>query len=150
MQGEHVGITLQATALVSEAWLKLVGEREEVQFKSRGHFFVSAAEAMRQILVDAARSRKAAKRGGGLVKQDVDKIQLANLPPDEKLIQLDEALTIFETKFPVKGQLVKLRYFNGMTIAEASKMLDISPATAERYWAFARVWLKQRLSEDVD
>lgn len=147
IKGEKAGITLQATALVNEVWLKLIGDHENVRFGSRGHFFVSAAAAMRQILVDAARARKAIKRGGGMVRNNIDGLQLAGLPPDEKLLDLQEALCRFEELFPVKAKVVTLRYFAGMTIADTAEALSISTATAERHWAFSRAWLKRELSD---
>lgn len=147
MAGEKQGVSIQATALVNEVWIKLIGNKSKVQFVSRGHFFVAASEAMRQILVDAARARTAAKRGSGQKKQNIEDFQLANVPTDHKLLELDEALCDFEKLFPVKAKLVNLRYFSGMQIAEAAQHLGISPATAGRYWAFARAWLKQRLSD---
>lgn len=147
MKSESPGISIQSTVLVNEVWIKLIGKKEHVQFDSRGHFFVAASEAMRQILVDAARARSASKRGGGAKKQGLDDFQLANAPADNQLIELDDALALFQDIFPSKAKLVKLRYFSGMSIAEAAQHLGVSPATATRHWAFARAWLKNRLSE---
>ena len=135
--------TLQATALVHEAWLRIVGDDDlgHSGWNSRGHFFGAAAEAMRRILIDHARATQAAKRGG-----ERQQIQLetwnhpaANQP--EKLLELDEALQRLERCDKVKADLVKLRFFAGMTVKDAAKALEISTATAERYWAYARAWL---------
>ncbi len=147
MRSEKAGITIQATALVNEVWLKLIGAREDFDFQSRQHFFVSVAQAMRQILIDAARARNSIKRGGNMSRNSIQNMQLANLPPDDQLLDLHECLCRFEEKFPIKAKVVTLRYFGGMTIADAAETLSISTATAERYWAFARAWLKRELSQ---
>lgn len=146
MQGESAKTMLQATSLVNELWIKMMGKGHVAKFDSRGHFFSSAADAMRQILVDAARARMAAKRGGNLKRVELDDLAQIKIPPDEKLLELDEALTRFRQEFPLKAELVMLRYFGGMTIAEASATLSISTATAQRYWAFSRAWLKRTLT----
>lgn len=140
--------TLQSTALVHEVWLKLIGDREEHAWKSRGHFFATAALAMRRILVDAARARKRLKRGGDAVRFEIREDDLITRQDDD-LIALDEALEMLREVDEKKADLVCLRYFGGLTNAQAAEQLDISPATAERYWAFAKAWLRSRIeSED--
>jgi RNA polymerase sigma factor (TIGR02999 family) len=150
---ERPGQTLQATALVHEAYLRLVasGGREPpeaIQWQGRGHFFAAAAEAMRRILIDQARQREAAKRGGGLNRHDVDEMQIAIPEPTVDLLALDEALTRFQKLDPQKANLVRLRYFAGLTIPEAADALGISATTADRYWAYARAWLHAELSRE--
>lgn len=143
---EPPGQTLQATALVHEAYLRLVGE--EVQnWKSRGHFFVAAAEAMRRILVDNARRKKSLKRGGGRRKVSLDDVVLVDergMTADD-LISLDEALQELSQTDEVVADLVKLRFFAGLTGEQAAKALGISHNTADRYWAYARAWLRLRV-----
>ena len=143
LKHERPDHTLQATALVHEAWLRIVGNNQDddKKWNSRGHFFGAAAEAMRRILVDHARAAMAEKRGG-----DRNRIELetwnhpaANRP--EKLLELDEAIEKLGEQDAVKAELVKLRFFAGMTAKDAADVLKISSATAERYWAYARAWL---------
>jgi RNA polymerase sigma factor (TIGR02999 family) len=143
---EAPGQTLEATALVHEAYLRLVGEGEEQHWHSRGHFFAAAAEAMRRILVENARRKSSRKHGGGLVRQDLDDLQLAAPELGEELLALDEALNHLAAKDPVKAELVKLRHFAGLTIEEAAQALDVSLTTANRYWAYARAWLHQEIT----
>ena len=146
MQGESCGQTIGPTGLVHEAWLRLVGQ--EGTWKSRAHFFGAAAEAMRRILVDRARSKAARKRGGDRERVALRE-DLAALPPDdERLVAVDEALQRFQERDPQKAELVKLRYFAGCSIQEAAEILKISTATADRYWAYARAWLQNELSAD--
>jgi RNA polymerase sigma factor (TIGR02999 family) len=140
---EKPGQTLEATALVHEAFLRLVGEQ---QFDHRGHFFAAAAEAMRRILVESARRKKAEKHGGGLQRHDAADLPIAAPEPVEDLVALDEALNKLAVLDAVKAELVKLRYFAGLTIEEAASALAISPATAKRYWTFSRAWLFQAVS----
>jgi RNA polymerase sigma factor (TIGR02999 family) len=142
---EQPGQTLQATALVHEAYLRLVGRDDAERWDNRGHFFAAAAEAMRRILVENARRKGSDKRGGGLVRHDLDAVELATPELGEELLALDEALGRLEVKDPVKAQLVKLRHFAGMTIDEAALVLGISITTANRYWAYARAWLHQEI-----
>jgi RNA polymerase sigma factor (TIGR02999 family) len=142
---EKPGQTLQATALVHEAYLRLVGSNPQQPWDSRGHFFAAAAEAMRRILVDNARRKRAEKRGGRLERQAVDDIDIAAPAPSEDLLALDEALARLEAKDPVKAQLVKLRYFAGLSEEEAAQALGISRTTAHRHWRYARVWLLNEL-----
>jgi RNA polymerase sigma factor (TIGR02999 family) len=143
---EKPGQTLQATALVHEAYLRLVDVEQAQQFNSCGHFFAAAAEAMRRILVDAARSRKAEKRGGGVRQIEVELENLAGRQQDEKLLALHEALARLEQQDAQKAQLVKLRFFAGLPIRQAAEVLGVSTATADRYWAFARAWLQREMS----
>jgi len=145
---EKPGQTLQATALVHEAYLRLVAKGKEQRWDSRGHFFAAAAEAMRRILVEAVRHKRSLKQGGGRVLEEFDEVQLAAPEPVEDLLALDEALEKFATRDPVKAELVKLRYFAGMTIEETAAALGISGATAKRYWTYARTWLYQEITGD--
>jgi RNA polymerase sigma factor (TIGR02999 family) len=142
---ERPGHTLQPTALVHEAYLRLVGGQT---FDGRGHFFAAAAAAMRRILVDAARRRNATKRGGALNRLDAAEVPLAAPePPADDLLALDAALDRFAAAHPEKAELVKLRYFAGLTIDEAAAALGVSAATAKRHWAYARAWLYRALQD---
>lgn len=146
MRQERPDQTLQATALVHEAYLRLVDTSKVQLWESRWHFFAAAAEAMRRILVDNARRRGRLKRGGEFNRVDLDKLELTvNGPPDE-LISLDEALNDLANKHPDKSQLVKLRYFGGLTHEEAAQAMGISTSTADRHWAFARAWLYRHMA----
>jgi RNA polymerase sigma factor (TIGR02999 family) len=140
---EKPGQTLDATALVHEAYLRLVGPADERRWDHRGHFFAAAAEAMRRILVDHARRKAAEIHGGGLARSDLDPDRLVAHTPDEELLALDEALTKLAAKDPVKAELVKLRYFAGLTADQAAAALGLSPSTADRHWTYARAWLKR-------
>jgi RNA polymerase sigma factor (TIGR02999 family) len=142
---EAKGQTLQATALVHEAYLRLVGGQAP-HFETRGHFFTAAAEAMRRILIDRARGKGRQKRGGGARRLELNELDLASPPPNEDLLALDEALTRLEAEDRVKAELVKLRFFAGLTDEQAAAALGISRATAARYWAFARAWLFHELT----
>jgi RNA polymerase sigma factor (TIGR02999 family) len=146
MSHEPPGQTLQATALVHEAYIRLVGE-EAQNWGSRTHFFSAAAEAMRRILVDNARRKKSLRRGEKHQRVDLDDADLAIEEPSEDIIALDEALAKLAIEDPVKANLVKLRYFTGMTIEQAANILGISRATADRYWSYARVWLFHETSK---
>ena len=142
MANEAAGHTLQATALVHEAWLRLGGSEGGAQFENRAHFFGAAAKAMRRILIDRARRRAAAKRGGGLVPVDLDEAEIASpLADDDALLRLDEALGKLSALDPRKAELVKLRYFVGMSFEEAAAALGIAVPTAKQWWAYARAWL---------
>jgi len=143
---EKPGQTLQATALVHEAYLRVVGSDDRPQWAGRGHFFAAAAEAMRRILVERARQKKRTKHGGGRQRVDLDS-GLAGEVPDQDLVALDEALARFAEIDPVKAELVKLRFFAGLTVPQAAETLGVSVATAERYWTYARVWLYAELEE---
>jgi RNA polymerase sigma factor (TIGR02999 family) len=142
---EKPGQTLQATALVHEAYLRLVDAKAPQCWSSRGHFFGAAAEAMRRILVENARRKQAEKHGGRARRADVEPAELAAPERDDKLLALDEALARLEKQDPTKGQLVKLRWFAGFTIQETAELLGLSTATADRYWAYARAWLQQEM-----
>ncbi len=143
---EAPGQTLDATALVHEAYLRLVDVDEAQRWNSRGHFFAAAAEAMRRILVDRARRKRRAKHGGGRHRLQLDELSVPVDDPGEDLLALDDALGELARQEPVKAELVKLRYFAGLSLEEAAACLGISPATAKRYWAVARAWLYHALS----
>ena len=138
MAREKTGQTLDATALVHEAYLRLVGDQ---QFENRRHFFAAAAEAMRRILVENARRKHRQKRGGHLQRIDLHQAEAWTSAPPENLLALEEALTAFAGEDPQKAELVKLRFFAGLSVEEAASCLGISRATADRYWAYARAWL---------
>jgi RNA polymerase sigma factor (TIGR02999 family) len=148
MAGEAPGQTLQATALVHEAWLRLGGG--EQSWENRSHFFGAAAEAMRRILVDRARSRQAERRGGGLERVPLAGIEIEAPGQDEELLELHEALDKLASVHPEKAELVKLRYFAGLTVEEASGVLGMSTPTVKRHWAFARAWLFNEIRRQRD
>jgi RNA polymerase sigma factor (TIGR02999 family) len=137
---ERPGQTLQATALVHEAYLRLVGSESSGSYRDRNHFFAMAATAMRRILVDGARAKLAEKRGGGHAHGPLEDVAVA--PPDEEVLALHEALEKLAVDDPLKAQLVELRYFAGLTGDQAAAVLGISPSAADRHWAFARAWLQ--------
>jgi len=145
---EQPGQTLQATALVHEAYIRLVGPdgQEHEGWQGRGHFFAAAAEAMRRILIDRARAKGAVKRGGSALRLtlDPDLIRLDQMP--DGLEELHEALSRFEDEDPEKAMLVKLRFFGGLTLKQAAAVLDLPPTTADRHWAYAKAWLFEALS----
>lgn len=140
MAAESPGQTLQPTALVHEAWLRLGGDRQPA-WQSRAQFFAAAAEAMRRILIDRARRRKAQRRGGDRERVDLDDLEVAAAPDDARVLQVNEALEKFAGEEPEKAELVKLRYFVGLTLEEAARALGIAEPTARRWWAYARAWL---------
>ena len=145
MANEIAGQTLQPTALVHEAWLRLGGD-EAPSFQNRAHFFGAAAEAMRRILIERARRRVAAKRGGGVVMVDVEGIEIPSpVADDDQLLAVNEALEKFAMLDPRKAELVKLRYFVGMNFEEAAAALGIAVPTAKQWWAYARAWLTVEL-----
>ena len=144
---ETPGQTLQPTALVHEAYLRLVGEDQELHWNSRGHFFAAAAEAMRRILLNRARDRGRLKRGRDRQKIDLDQIELALDTPDEDLLALDEALEALAVEDAACANLVKLRFFAGLSQREAAEALGIPRRTADRHWAYARAWLCARLGD---
>jgi RNA polymerase sigma factor (TIGR02999 family) len=144
---EKAGQTLQATALVHEAYLRLVDVEQAQRWNSRGHFFAAAAEAMRRILIDNARSKRADKRGGGRQPIDLDQVEAVSAAPSLDLLALDEALERLDRHDPVVGQLVKLRCFTGLSVEEAAEALGLSRAAAYRHWTFARAWLRCQLAE---
>ena len=149
MGQERAGHTLQATALVHEAYLRLVDGNTAKSWDGRWHFFAAAAEAMRRILVDQARRRGRIKRGGGGVgprqRVDLENVDLTVNEPPEELLAVDDGLTALAAQHPEKAQLVKLRYFAGLTIEEAAEAMGVSVATANRHWAYARAWLFRHL-----
>jgi len=143
MAVENPGHTLDATALVHEAYLRLVGDQ---QFDGRGHFFAAAAEAMRRVLVNHARDRSRRKRGGGRNRVYLDRLTGPAVATDDDLLELDDALDRLANEFPVAAELVKLRFFAGLTLADAAEAMGIPRRTADRHWAFARAWLADALA----
>ena len=140
MARESPGLTLQPTALVHEAWIRLGGDRQP-DWKSRAQFFAAAAEAMRRILIDTARKRLAQRRGGRQVHVNIDEVDVAVAADDARVLQVNEALEKFAVNEPEKAELVKLRYFAGLTLEEAALALHIAEPTARRWWTYARAWL---------
>jgi len=147
---EKPGQTLQATALVHEAYMRLVNVEQAQHWDSRGHFFAAAGEAMRRILINRARDRMRLKRGGRRRRIDLDQIEIALDTPDDELIALDEALECLTAEDPVCGDLVKLRFFAGLNLKEAAATLGIPRRTADRHWAYARAWLFDRLGGEAE
>jgi RNA polymerase sigma factor (TIGR02999 family) len=148
MAQEAPGQTLQGTALVHEAYLRLVDGEKIQHWNSRGHFFGAAAEAMRRILIENARGKARDKRGGDWTRVDFEELDPLSGVTPEQLLAIDEALDRLETEDPLAGQLVSLRYFAGLSLEKAAAMLGISAATAYRHWAYARAWLRTELLED--
>jgi RNA polymerase sigma factor (TIGR02999 family) len=142
MAQESPGQTLEATALVHEAYLRLVDAEQLPEWNSKGHFFAAAAEAMRRILVERARHKRCQKAGGGAQRQELDEVELTVAGPDLDLLALNEALEKLERQDPRKAELVKLRFFAGLTIEEAAAALGVSTSTADNDWAYARCWLR--------
>jgi len=141
MTNEAAGHTLQPTALVHEAWLRLTHGEANTHFANRAHFFAAAAEAMRRILVDRARRKSAAKRGGGWERIDLDKVEIAADADDDTLLLIAESLDKLAQEQPQAAEIVKLRFFAGLTLEEAGQLLGFTERTAKRHWAFARAWL---------
>ena len=139
---ERPGQTLDATALVHEAYLRLVGDQH---FTSRGHFFAAAAEAMRRILVENARRKSRRKHGGGWQRHELSSDLASGDDPDDDLLAIDAALARFAERYPIKARLVELRFFAGLTGEQAADALGISPSSADRHWVFARAWLRREL-----
>jgi RNA polymerase sigma factor (TIGR02999 family) len=148
MANEAAGQTLQATALVHEAWLRLAGSGPQ-QWQNRGHFFAAAAEAMRRILIERARQKASLKHGGRLRRVDFDQIDLATETESEVLLVLDEALERFALKDPAAAQLIKLRFFAGVPNDQAAALLGLSERTAKRHWAYARAWLGHEVQKNL-
>jgi len=146
MASEKPGQTLQPTALVHEAWLRLVGN--ESQWNSRGHFFGAAAEAMRRILIENARRKRAARHGGGQARLDINDVQIAAAARDDEMLAVNDALERFAKRDPQKAELVKLRYFVGLTTEEAAEVLGVSIPTADRWWNFSRAWLFEEIERE--
>jgi RNA polymerase sigma factor (TIGR02999 family) len=145
MAREVPGQTLQPTALVHEAWLRLVGSKNS-SFENRAHFFSAAAEAMRRILIDRARRKLTERHGGGRERIDLDGQDLP-APDDRQLLAVHEVLDSFAKQYPVQAEVVKLRYFTGMTNEETAQVLGISLSTVKNYWTFARTWIFQEINE---
>jgi RNA polymerase sigma factor (TIGR02999 family) len=147
LANEKPGQTLQATALVHEAYLRLVGKEDDQNWDNRGHFFAAAAEAMRRILIDRARRRIRPKHGGKRKRVDLDSMFPLLTAPPESLIAFDEVMTDFATREPEKVRLIELRYYGGCSLADAALAMGISESTAKRYWAYSRAWLFNALTE---
>ncbi|MBM4024970.1 MAG: sigma-70 family RNA polymerase sigma factor [Planctomycetes bacterium] len=143
---ERPGQTLQATPLVHEAYLRLVGDQPQT-WNSRGHFFAAAAEAMRRIVVENARRKRRQKHGDGLKRVDFDKIEAAAEELPENVLALDEALARLSEEDPLAAELVKMRYFAGLTLAQTAQALGVSPRTADRCWAYAKAWLYHEIAK---
>jgi RNA polymerase sigma factor (TIGR02999 family) len=150
MASEAPGQTLDATALVHEAYMRLVGSATDRTFANRKHFFVAASEAMRRILVENARRKGRAKRGGGRRRVELEGDALEAPRRDERLLAMDDALGRFAAIEPAKAELVKLHSFGGLGLAAAAEILGISPTTADRWWAYARAWLRTEISGEND
>ena len=142
---EKPGQTLQATALVHEAYIRLVDVDKAQHWDSRRHFFAAAAEAMRRILVEAARRKQSLKHGGALVREELDELNLVGPEPNEDMCELDAALEGLKEVDPAAAELVNLRYFAGLTSKQAAEVLEVSPRTADRMWGYARAWLLKNL-----
>ena len=145
MASEASGHTLQATALVHEAWMRLVGS-ENPKFDGRAHFFAAAAEAMRRILIDRARRKRAVRHGGGQERVELDQADFAIQKNDDQLLAMNDALDKLTAQNKMEAELVKLRYFVGMTTAQAAEVLGITEAAAKHYWIHARTWLYQEIT----
>lgn len=146
MRKEHANITLQPTALVNEAYLKLMGSKKPVDWKNKKHFLCVAASVMRRVLIDSARGRSRQKRGGSAIKVELDGNEPAPCGPDDDVLAVHEALKKFEGASPKQAQLITLRFFGGLTITEAAEVMGISRTTAINYWNFGRAWLHRELS----
>jgi RNA polymerase sigma factor (TIGR02999 family) len=148
MANEAPGHTLQPTALVHEAWLRLV-PADHQSFQNRGHFFAAAAESMRRILIEHARKKSRLKRGGDQARLNLDDLDLATAPPDEKLLLVDEALRQLEVEAPDKARIVVLKFFGGLTNQQVAEILRVTERTVERQWAFAKAWLFQNIRQEL-
>jgi RNA polymerase sigma factor (TIGR02999 family) len=144
MAQEQPGQTLQATAIVHEAWLRLVGDGERT-WQNRAHFFGAAAEAMRRILIENARRKSALKRGGGLARVDIEGLDLAAAAPDDKILLINEALEKLQMEDPEKARIVVMKFFGGLTNQEVAEALSVTERTIERQWAFAKAWMFQAI-----
>jgi RNA polymerase sigma factor (TIGR02999 family) len=142
------GQTLQATALVHEAWLRLVAEDQRT-WENRAHFFAAAAESMRRVLVDSVRRRIRLKRGGGQLRLDIDEVELTGASRDENVLLIDEALERLQAEDPQKARLVVLKFFGGLTDREVAFSLGVTERTVERHWAFAKAWLLRRIGQEL-
>jgi RNA polymerase sigma factor (TIGR02999 family) len=148
MANEAPGHTLQPTALVHEAWLRLVPAAHQ-SFQNRGHFFAAAAESMRRILIEHARKKSRLKRGGDQARLNLDDLELAAAPPDDKLLLVDEALKQLEREAPDKARIVVLKFFGGLTNQQVAEILQVTERTVERQWAFAKAWLFQNIRQEL-
>ncbi len=148
MAREQPGQTLQATAVVHEAWLRLVAEGDRT-WQNRAHFFAAAAEAMRRILIENARRKSALKRGGDQVRVDIEGLDLAAATPDDRMLLVDEALEALRREDPQKAHLVVMKFFGGLTNQEVAHVLGVTERTVERQWAFAKAWLFARIRPQV-
>ena len=144
MANESAGQTLQPTALVHEAWLRLVGNKNK-KWDGRAHFFAAAAEAMRRILIDRARRKRAERHGGGQPRLDIHELEIAAPARDEELLAVSEALDKFAARDKQKAEFIKLRYFVGLTLEEAAELLGVSVPTASRWWSYSRAWLCEEI-----
>jgi RNA polymerase sigma factor (TIGR02999 family) len=149
MAHEKPGQTLQATALVHEAWIRMVGSNDQKAWDNRGHFFSAAAEAMRRILVDRARQKARIRHGGALERVDLEHVTLATEDTDSNLLAIHEALEKLAAEAPEKAEIVKLRYFTGLEHAEIAQALGISLATVQRHWTYARAWLYREIQRNL-
>ena len=149
MNNESAAHTLQATALVHEAWLRLAGNNANLPFANRAHFFSAAAEAMKRILIDRARSKGAGKRGGNWERLDLDQVEIATEVDDDTLLLVSEALDKLAQQDAKAAEIVKLRFFGGLTLEQAGQTLGVTERTAKRYWAFARAWLFDELRQTL-
>jgi RNA polymerase sigma factor (TIGR02999 family) len=149
MAREKSGHTLQPTALVHEAWMRLANEDGRISFQNRAHFFSVAGEAMRRILVDEARRKLAVRHGGGLVREDSDHIEIATPTPDDRLLAVNDALERLTAIDADKAEVVRLRYFVGMTLEETADVMGIAERTVRRHWDFARAWLLNSIRENA-
>jgi len=149
MSNEAAGHTLQPTALVHEAWLRLAGSDPNVQFANRAHFFAAAAEAMRRILIERARRKAAGKRGGDWHRIDLNKVEIAANADDDTLLLVDEALEKLAREDANAAEVAKLRFFGGLTLEEAGQVLGVTDRTAKRYWAYARAWLFDEIQQTL-
>ena len=149
MANEAAGHTLQPTALVHEAWLRLAGNDANAQFANRAHFFAAAAEAMRRILIDRARRKGAEKRGGDWQRIDLEKVEIATEADDDTLLLVNEALEKLAKEDANAAEIAKLRFFGGLTLEEAAQTMGVTERTANRYWAFARVWLFDEMRQTL-
>ena len=149
MANESAGHTLQPTALVHEAWLRLAGKDAHVQFANRAHFFAAAAEAMQRILIERARRKGTGKRGGNWQRIDLDKVEIAVDADDDTLLLVNEALEKLAQEDANAAEIAKLRFFGGLTLEEAGKVLGVTDRTAKRYWAYVRAWLFDEIRQMI-
>ncbi len=148
LQKEPAGHTLQPTELVHEAFLRLIGEKTEIEWKNRGHFFSAAATAMQRILIESARRKKTVKHGGHHGRIDLDVAQIVGLKNDQEFLELAEALELLEQQDAELAQVVKLRFFAGLTVDETASILEMAPRTIDKRWQYARAWLFSKISRD--